>query len=344
LNFAGTIAAGFADFLVQADEAFKPLVDVLYLIGASLGPVIAPILEHVGVLLSEMAMAFMPLIDISAQLMEAFMPVIMALLKIINPLFMFFDILSDLMGINSEELELRRKQIEDLKKMYDKEIASLQDLYQAGAISGKQYEDMLAALKDNLATATTQGDEGSMSGFIKVMNQLAEFIMNVIYPLLKLTLLPIAALLGGIIGAISWAFEGIGKVMAKLGEWLKAPINAVIWGINKVIEGINWALQGIDDMILGKQDYRVASIPYLATGTDNLNKDMIIQAHQGEMVIPKTFADAIRRGDLSLGGKKGSEGTTVVHNYYIEGSVLTERDFYKKTGNEFTKLRKQGYA
>lgn len=344
LNFAGTIAAGFADFLVQADEAFKPLVDVLYLIGASLGPVIAPILEHVGVLLSEMAMAFMPLIDISAQLMEAFMPVIMALLKIINPLFMFFDILSDLMGINSEELELRRKQIEDLKKMYDKEIASLQDLYQAGAISGKQYEDMLAALKGNLATATTQGDEGSMSGFIKVMNQLAEFIMNVIYPLLKLTLLPIAALLGGIIGAVTWAFEMIALGLSKLGELLKAPINAVIWGINQVIGGINAVMQGIDDAFLGAQSYRVPYIPYLSTGTDNLTKDMIIQAHQGEMVVPKTFADAIRRGDLSLGGKQGGGGTTVVNNYYIEGSVLTERDFYKKTGNEFTKLRKQGYA
>ncbi len=37
-------------------------------------------------------------------------------------------------------------------------------------------------------------------------------------------------------------------------------------------------------------------------GTADLPNDMVAQVHRGEIIVPKTFSDAIRQGDLTLGG------------------------------------------
>lgn len=45
-----------------------------------------------------------------------------------------------------------------------------------------------------------------------------------------------------------------------------------------------------------------------AVGTPNVPYDMTAQIHKGETIIPATFADSIRRGELSLSGGGGSGG------------------------------------
>ena len=54
---------------------------------------------------------------------------------------------------------------------------------------------------------------------------------------------------------------------------------------------------------------------------------MDARIHRRELIVPATFAEGVRRGDISIGGGKGSgSGTTEVYNVTInvEGSVLAE--------------------
>lgn len=64
---------------------------------------------------------------------------------------------------------------------------------------------------------------------------------------------------------------------------------------------------------------QVKSASY-AVGTDNIPQDHMAMVHAGEMIIPATFAEAIRAGDLSLSGggsdpQGGGVGQSVIINF-----------------------------
>jgi len=63
-------------------------------------------------------------------------------------------------------------------------------------------------------------------------------------------------------------------------------------------------------------------------GTPTVPRDMIAQIHQGETIIPATFADAIRKGQLTLsGGNSGNAGNSnniTVQVYYPKMSSKSE--------------------
>lgn len=63
-------------------------------------------------------------------------------------------------------------------------------------------------------------------------------------------------------------------------------------------------------------------IPALAKGTPEIPTDTLMQAHRGEMVVPSSFADAIRSGDLTLGG--GGDGGSRVIQLVVDGRKLAE--------------------
>lgn len=68
----------------------------------------------------------------------------------------------------------------------------------------------------------------------------------------------------------------------------KAPLNAMISGLNAFIRGINKIK--IPDWVpgLGGKGINIPTIPGFAVGTRYLPKDMLIQAHEGEMIVPKS--------------------------------------------------------
>lgn len=53
-----------------------------------------------------------------------------------------------------------------------------------------------------------------------------------------------------------------------------------------------------------------------AVGTPTVPRDMFTQVHKGETIIPETFADSIRRGDLSLSGPGGGGQGGIQINIY----------------------------
>lgn len=63
-------------------------------------------------------------------------------------------------------------------------------------------------------------------------------------------------------------------------------------------------------------------------GTPEITYDHIAMVHKGETIIPKTFAEGIRSGELALVGKndksQGSGESPIIVRMNIEGSVVTE--------------------
>jgi hypothetical protein len=63
--------------------------------------------------------------------------------------------------------------------------------------------------------------------------------------------------------------------------------------------------------------------------------------HQGEMVVPRTFAEDLRSG-LSGAKSSGSSGGNIVVNIYNAGNVVTERDLVKSVYTGIKTMRSQG--
>ena len=61
-------------------------------------------------------------------------------------------------------------------------------------------------------------------------------------------------------------------------------------------------------------------LPSYAVGAVDINEDQIAQLHQGELVVPKTFAEGIRDGDISIGGSESKVEVTIINN---TGAVAT---------------------
>lgn len=81
-----------------------------------------------------------------------------------------------------------------------------------------------------------------------------------------------------------------------------------------------------------------------ADGTSNIPSNMLANVHKGEMIIPKTFAESLRNGDMALSGGRGmgGEGAQVI-NINVQGSVIEERNLVQNISYEMNKLSKQGY-
>ncbi|MBQ5998464.1 MAG: tape measure protein [Treponema sp.] len=63
-------------------------------------------------------------------------------------------------------------------------------------------------------------------------------------------------------------------------------------------------------------------------GSPKIERDQVAVVHKGETIVPKTFAEGIRSGELTLSGRKSKssaqDNNSIVVNVRIEGSVVTE--------------------
>lgn len=90
-------------------------------------------------------------------------------------------------------------------------------------------------------------------------------------------------------------FRGvINSISAWINEWIIAPINAVLVALRNIKIGgaqpFSWVGQ-------------LPEIPQFAAGTMNVPQDMLAMVHKGEIIIPRSFAEDIRRGNASgMGG------------------------------------------
>lgn len=76
---------------------------------------------------------------------------------------------------------------------------------------------------------------------------------------------------------------------------------------------------------------RIAGISF-DVGTPNIPQDMVATVHQGEIVVPRTFAEGLRAGDLAMASPEAlvqqsnsnSQENSIVNNFIFNGDVLSD--------------------
>lgn len=105
------------------------------------------------------------------------------------------------------------------------------------------------------------------------------------------------------------AAEGVTQIWAK---WAAFPPVAA-------------ALTAIEVAATGLQIATIANQQF-AEGTPSVPSDMVAQIHKNEMIIPATFSEGLRRGDVTLSGPNGgkSGGDIHINVYYPKMSSMDE--------------------
>jgi hypothetical protein len=82
----------------------------------------------------------------------------------------------------------------------------------------------------------------------------------------------------------------------------------------------------------------------LDVGASNLRRDQMALVHAGEAVIPKTFAEGIRSGEMVLSGQGGSSLSSgdVYVTVNVAGSVSAENDLASSIAKNIYTQRKRG--
>jgi len=86
-------------------------------------------------------------------------------------------------------------------------------------------------------------------------------------------------------------------------------------------------------------------IESLAVGTPFVPSDMVANIHRGEMIVPRTFSDSIRNGELVLSGNDNLSGQAVYNiSINVEGSVLKENDLASTISTAIRRGTKRGFV
>jgi hypothetical protein len=348
-----------------ANKALQLTVNMLLKLGEVLGAILIPIFELVGDQLNTLAAPIIILAELLKRFFLAAKPLIKLIMYIINPLFLFGALLGDLMksmtaGITTEED--RQKELEDL---YNKELATLQNLYEVGALSGEEYQLRLAELKRQYGKDTPATDAG-ISVFQGIFDAITEMgvalneMMIAFQPVLDFILAVLKPFIVFVFQFIGGFFTDIAHIVTYFANFVSALL-AGDWGavwtslggmlksiagffLNPLIRALNFLISGINQLILGT-DKDIPLVPELAIGSGAIPSDMMAYLHQGESVVPASFMDSIRKGDLALTGGNGSSGGGGVNIYInVEGSVQTERDLARSIATEVNYLVKKGHV
>jgi hypothetical protein len=229
-----------------------------------------------------------------------------------------------------------------LNEMVDAQIQSLQDLYEVGAISGAQYQTM------------AQDAEKMRPNYDEQLVSLADLQLtemeNIYERLDQLRTLEIAVTEGSMTPAeMSQALKDAGitgtitntAYSTTYADTYNNTYNTTYNTTNPVAE---WTPP---PPTYPPTQHPIAlprkSVAY-ATGTTNLPWDQTALIHAGEAIIPKTFADGIRAGEMILaGGNSGSAGDSAVYvTVNVAGSVSAENDLASSIAKNIYTQRKRG--
>jgi hypothetical protein len=374
-NFLGTVMEGLKSMIeAPMNEALENVVLLLVKVGEAVGAILVPFIEIFGETLDLVAVPLAILAEILKRFFVALKPLIKIFMYLYNPIAWIGRLFSQLADALGSFLATETDHQKDLESLYDKELATLQNLYEVGALSGAEYEARLAELKARYAT----GEEGTadpvlvtlltdlfdaisemgaaLNELFIALTPLIDAVVAIMLPLLKPLLDLLLRVLVGFFSDIAKIVTAVSGLVtsllsgdwSKAGEYLASAFKAVAgFFINPLIRIFNWISTLIASvgnwLVIGSDPFSAFTVPELAVGSGNIPSNMLSMLHQGEAVVPKTFMDAIRSGDLALTGAGGGGGTIIV-NVHNEGSVIAERDLQKSIYTGIASLKKKGYV
>ncbi len=128
--------------------------------------------------------------------------------------------------------------------------------------------------------------------------------------------------------AISAAAVAIGMAIINTATGVTAalagPPTGPPWPINLGMAALVAATGAIQIATIASQSF--------AVGTGNVPSDMTAQIHAGETIVPATFADAIRQGELSLSGPGSGGGGDITINLF--GVTINSKDSIRSLAEE----------
>lgn len=341
LNFISTIVGKIFDVIGPlVDEALGPTVRLLELLGTTIGKVLKPLayfaaefaknetfIRTISVILEGLCQ----LLDILFQVLKPIIDVIIQILKIFgyiaNPAGIIADQLyktaDDIKKINDE----MEKQQEMLKKKYqrmqdavkeqlDSQLAALKSQYELGLISREQYEkqaekyasdadEKLYDLEEEMNTRLAEISANTEAALNESQKERAEKTTKGLLNGESLVDVINKSATGGVIDDI------------KKGDWESAAKDAALQAVTGGWYGIG--------KFLGLWD----------VGTSNQPADQWGMVHQGEIIVPRTFSDGIRSGELTLSRSADNRQTAapIYVTVNVGGSVLSENQLVDSVYN-----------
>jgi len=276
------------------------------------------------------------------------------------------DILDNSKSALSQTIDYLTNKINDA---VDDQLDSLKDLYEAGAISATDYQTQAEALNvekissDDELVSDADKALTSMSSIydrlyalytlqdaIENDDTLSDSEMKDLYETYGISSESSQSAMKTAIQAALKAYNDANVTAVSIANGTKTSDDSssddsssddddsgIDWG--KVVEGV--ATGGVSTIIDGIGD----AFGWWDTGSTNILADQAGIVHKGEAVVPKTFMDGIRAGDLALTGPDAasSSGDTYI-SLTVNGSVMQESDLADTIATRIYKMRAKGTA
>ncbi len=328
LNPIGTLLEGSRPIVERlVNDALQPFIDSLTEAGETLGQFLAPLLGLFAVNLRLLATAVKILLEPLRILGRAFewlynkviLPFGNFVIKAIN---VVIDILNKIPFVNIKRLdslqligqkateiakimEERKKEItamyqrqkDRVKDELNAQISSLKAQYELGLISRQSYQNQaenyhrqadkeIISIEREMAKTLESIETNTAAALTPNQQQAASFINE----------------------HKQSTSEKWGKTVPVLGHVAGAVVDAG----KTVLNGIKTAGKAVGSFFKNLFGF--------ASGAPEIPADMIAQIHKGEMIVPRTFAEGVRSGDLSISARR-DRGRPVNTNLYVTVNV-----------------------
>lgn len=347
LNFITTIVDNiFKEISDLVNDALGPTVRLLKTFGTVIGKILKPIayfaekfaenetfirtitviLEQLCIVLDALFTILKPILDILSKVLKWFG-------YVVNPLGGLVDGLGLYSEKTNEAAEELEKQTEMIRKKYERQAQAVEDLlqsqldslrsqYELGLITREQYEsqaekyaadadskiyDINKQMEEHLENIEKNTDAAltdEQKSKLKETGSITSGMTNGIgLPGLDNLFSPVTGLVNdikegdwlGVASELAFPLVG-GKVKDSIekGDW---------WGATK----------------------HVLTFGLFDVGSYDIPEDQFAMVHKGEIIVPRTFAEGIRSGELTLGSNRTSNNAINV-NVVVTGSVTTEKE------------------
>jgi len=206
-------------------------------------------------------------------------------------------------------------------------LLGVQDVIETGDLS----EQAILGLYDEFGIATT-----AMSKSEQYLKQIAEYNtgeMNTNLADIVTNTMETANKIGGHGVDTDWEPPDTGNVVVDTLADVGEAVGDVVEFVSTTLNPLYWVMKGFK------------SIFGFASGTPFVPSDMMANIHKGEMIVPQTFSDSIRKGELVLSGERGMSGGNIyIDKIVVEGSVLKENDLATSISTAIRRGTKRGFV
>ena len=318
LNFITTIVDNiFKEIGDLVNDALAPTVRLLEIFGTVIGKILKPIayfaekfaenetfirtitviLEQLCVVLDALFTILQPILDILSEVLKWFG-------YVVNPLGGLVDGLGLYSEKTNEAAEELEKQTEMIRKKYERQAQAVEDLLQSQLDSLRSQYELGLITREQYESQAEKYAADADSKIYDINKQMEEHLENieknteaVLTPEQKATIQPSGST--GVIGGLLNPITGIA---------------------NDIKEG-NWGA-AVGDLLTGGLG---SAFGWWDVGSYNIPEDQFGMVHKGEIIVPRTFAEGIRSGELTLGSNRTSNNAINV-NVVVTGSVTTEKE------------------